>query len=38
MQTVEDGNEGGCRAGEYEIGEKGGMVMTCSYRKTVDDH
>ena len=24
MQTIEDCNEGDCRAGEYEIGEKGG--------------
>jgi hypothetical protein len=36
MQTIEDGNEGDCRAGEYEIGEKGWDV-TCSYRRIVDD-
>jgi thiosulfate dehydrogenase len=38
MQTIEDGNEGDCRAGEYEIGEKVGMAMTRSYRRTIDDH
>jgi len=37
MQAIEDGNDGDCRAGEYEIGEIGWDGQTCSYRRIVDD-
>jgi hypothetical protein len=37
MHTVQDGNDGGCGAGEHEIGRKVGMVMTRSYQEIAYD-